>query len=516
MSVVLPVLDDTPQQRNAALDPVAAVPEQVRVAIHVGTWLVETSLVAHAPLSVVMEGLTRFLATTLADEGLSVQFNPTGVYSLAPEGGMPFSRSQALAELGVLDGDRLILREVHSTEVFKPLIEDGPDALAEFNAVRFPSFTAATARALALTALVAFALLLATLTVLAWWSNSTVQWWLAPVAAPALLAVVGAAVAQRRATALSYVLGISALPLAFAAGWVAVPPVDGANGAWTAANPTVASVAAGVVSLLVVRLTGIGITVHTAAVTGAGIAAVAAALLTFTGFDGRQVGTGAVVIGMIVIVGAPALSLLRAKVRPPSLPVPGEDIDRAELEEAALEVEVFDDADNVRSVALSDDEDRQLERRSRIANKYLTGLFIAAAVTLVVGAVAALRPGTHYFYGELALALLAVLIMLLRGRSLPDRLHSVVFFSGAFALTAGVAVVVVVGVHTPGAQLGVLAAVAAAGVLAVLAGLLLPGAKMSPITLRRIEQLEFVAILAVAPLAFWIVGAYAALRNGLW
>ncbi|MHC9295450.1 type VII secretion integral membrane protein EccD [Mycobacterium sp. LTG2003] len=516
MSVVLPVLDAAPQPDTSAAGPVAAVPEQVRVAIHVGTWFVETSLVAHAPLTVVMEGLTRFLATTLADEGLEVQFNPTGVYSLAPEGGMPYARSQTLAELGVLDGDRLILREIHSTEVFKPLIEDGPDALAEFNAVRFPSFTPATARSLALTALVAFGLLLAVLTMLSWWSASDVYWWLAPAVVPAVLAVAGSVIAKRRSAALSYALGIAALPLAFAAGWVAVPTLDGVDGAWTAANPTVAALAAGVVSLLVARLTGIGIMMHTAAVTGAGIGAVSAAVLTFTGFDGRQVGTGAVVAGMVVIVGAPALSLLRAKVRPPSLPVPGEDIDRAELEEAALEVEVFDDADNVRSVALSDDEDRQLERRSRVANKYLTGLFVAAVVTLVIGAVAALRPGTHYFYGELALALLTILIMLLRGRSLPDRLHATVFFIGAFALTAGTAVVVVAGVHTPGAQLGVITVVAASGVLALLAGLLLPRAKMSPITLRRIEQLEFVAILAVAPLAFWIVGAYAALRNGLW
>jgi hypothetical protein len=42
---------------------------------------------------------------------------------------------------------------------------------------------------------------------------------------------------------------------------------------------------------------------------------------------------------------------------------------------------------------------------------------------------------------------------------------------------------------------------------------MLPDAKMSPITLRRIEQLEFLFILAVAPLGFWIIGAFAFFRT---
>ncbi|MGH3583090.1 MAG: EsaB/YukD family protein, partial [Mycobacterium sp.] len=185
MSVVLPV-DSLPAdpsgQPDSNTSAVAAVPEQIRVAIHVGNYNVDTSLAAHAPLSIVMEGLVPFLAETLRSEGLAVDFTTTGVYTLAVEGGMPFARTLTLAEAGVLDGARLLLREVHSTEVFKPIIEDGSDALAEFNAVKFASFTGDTARVLGLVAVAGGAALTSALTIAAWWSTPSSLWWLPPSA----------------------------------------------------------------------------------------------------------------------------------------------------------------------------------------------------------------------------------------------------------------------------------------------------------------------------------------------
>ena len=57
------------------------------------------------------------------------------------------------------------------------------------------------------------------------------------------------------------------------------------------------------------------------------------------------------------------------------------------------------------------------------------------------------------------------------------------------------------------------ARVVAAVVAAVLAGLRLPGKHMSPVMLRRIENLEFVFIMAIPVVAFWVIGVYAAFRN---
>jgi type VII secretion integral membrane protein EccD len=517
MSVVLPVdlLPPEPGVKpDAASTAIAAVPEQIRVAIHVGHYNVDTSLAAHAPLSIVMEGLVPFLGETLRSEGLNVDFATTGVYTLAVEGGMPFARTLTLAEAGVLDGARLLLREVQSTEVFKPIIEDGSDALAEFNAVKFAAFTADTARTLALIALVGGAALTAVLTIAAWWSTPSRLWWAPPSGALTLLAIVAAIVAARRSLlAVSYAAGIAAIPLAFSLGWVAVPAYENTPGHWTAANAFAAAFAAAAVSAMVVWLTRVGISVHTTVVTVAALGAIAAGVRTFTGFDIRQIGTVAVVLGMAIVALAPGLSLLLAGVKPPSLPVPGEDIDRNELDEAAMVVEVFDDGNDVRTVALSDDEDTQLEGRSRVSNKYLTGLFIAGAWLFVTGAVAAVEPGTHYFWGEVAVATLSIFVLVLRGRSLPDRVHAVTFFAAAFVLLVGFTLTVTTGTADAVAEIGVLGTVAAATVLAALAGMVLPATKLSPITLRRIENLEFLGNFAVVMLAFWIVGAFAFFRN---
>ena len=517
MSVVLPVESlpaDPGRQPEATGTAVQAVPEQIRVAIHVGNYNVDTSLAAHAPLSIVMEGLVPFLAETLRNEGLNVDFTTTGVYTLAVEGGMPFARTLSLAEAGVLDGARLLLREVHSNEVFKPIIEDGSDALAEFNAVKFASFTADTARTLGLIAIVGGAALTAALTIAAWWSTPSSLWWAPPAGVLTLLAIIGAIVASRRSIRqVSYAAGIAAVPLAFALGWVAVPAYENTPGHWTAANVFAAAFATAAVSLIVLWLTGIGISVHTTVVTMAVIGAAAAGVRTYTGFDMRQIGTVAVVVGMILVAMAPGLALSLAGVKPPSLPVPGEDIDRTELDEAAMVVEVFDDGNDVRTVALSEDEDAQLERQSRVANKYLTGLFLAAVTTIVAGAIVATEPATHYFWGEVAVAILSILVLVLRGRSLPDRVHAVTFFVGAFVLLVGFTVTVITGTSTAVAEISVLGGVALVTVLAALAGMMLPGRIKSPIPLRRIEYLEFFANFAVAMLAFWIVGAFNFFRN---
>lgn len=517
MSVVLPIesvpADPGGQPENKPT-PVAAVPEQIRAIVHVGGFGIETSLTVHAPLTVIMHDLVDYVAKVLKDEGIAVDFNPKKVYTLAVEGGMPFARTLSLAEAGVLDGARLLLREVHSTEVFKPIIEDGSDALAEFNAVKFAAFTATTARTLGLIAIVGGAALTAALTIAAWWSTPSSVWWAPPAGALTLLAMVAAIVGSRRSMLpVSYAAGIAAVPLAFALGWVAVPAYENTPGHWTAANVLAAAFTAASVSLLVLWLTNVGISVHTAVVTLAGAAAVAAAVRTFTSFDIRQVSTVAVVAGMVLVAVAPGLALLLAGVKPPSLPVPGEDIDRNELDEAAMVVEVFDDGNDVPTVALSDDEDTMLESRSRVSNKYLTGLLLAAVTIIVTGAVAAVEPGTHYFWGEVAVAILAILVLVLRGRSLPDRVHAVTFFIAAFVLLVGFTLTIVIGTSTAVAELPVLGGVAVVTILAALAGMALPGAKMSPITLRRIENLEFVANFAVAMLAFWIVGAFAFFRN---
>lgn len=527
MTTVIPINDDLEDQADNGtgqdLSAVTAVPEQIRVAIEVGRHLVEQSLTAHAPLSQVMEKLPQCLKETLDAEGISVTFPDDAVYSLGLEGQTsPFPRRQSLSELGVLDGSILVLRQIFSEEVFSAPIESVEDALGIFNAAKFPEWTSATARALTLAVAVGFSALTSLALIRSWWSTPSPLWWAGPALTLVLLAVAGAAVARHRRNApqISYVLGIGAVLLAFALGWVAVPAVDGVPGQWTAANLLAASIAAAAISILVLWFTGVGLTVHTAVTTAALVGATASGVMAFTGIDGRQVGSVAVWLSMCLVVAAPKLALALARVPQPNLPAPGEEIDRGELEEAGMQVEVFADGTNNdddaeaasesgrSSVQLSESDDPQLEHRSTVANKYLTGLWVSASMVMIVGALAALRPRTHYFYGELAVALLAVLVMTLRARTLPDRVQAITFYSAAFLLTSGTVIVVINGFPYPVVQLSILAAVAALGTLTAVAGINLPNKKLPDTIRHRIQTIEFAVIAVIPPILGWVTGLY--------
>ena len=515
MSVVLPVGSATLPAEGEEAPAVAAVPEQLRLSVHVGGYLVDACVTAAAPLSVVMEGLVPFLVETLRERHLSVEFDRHAVYSLAVEGGMPLPRTGSLADAGILDGARLILREVHSAEVFRPIIEDPCDAMAEFNAVKFPEFTPAVASVLGLVATVVGALLVAGLLICSWWAHPGLWWWPATGAVVTVATLAGAVVAQRRGFApLSYVLGIALLPLAFSVGWSAVPAYESQPGAWTAANVYAGAFVVVLFSAIAHWLTGRGAVVHSAVITAGLSAGAAGAVMAFTGFTGPQVGAVAVVVGAVVIAAAPAMALSWAKVRPPSLPAPGEDIDRNELEEAAMVVEVSDDSAGWRQVALPDKEDTQLESNSRQGKKYLTGFYAAGVAVTVVGAISALQPpGAHYFYGQLALVIITILALGLRGRSTPDRVQSITFYLGATAVLAGMAITLVVGPSSATVALITVASTVAAVLLAVLIALRLPGAKVSHLTSRRIENGEFLLIVSIPILVMWISQLLAFLRN---
>lgn len=107
---------------------------------------------------------------------------------------------------------------------------------------------------------------------------------------------------------MSYAAGIAAVPLAFSLGWVAVPAYENTPGHWTAANVFAAAFATAAVSLIVLWLTGIGISVHHSGHHG-GDRRGRGRGLPYTGFDMRQIGTVAVVVGMILVAMAPGLAL---------------------------------------------------------------------------------------------------------------------------------------------------------------------------------------------------------------
>ncbi|NMD58456.1 MULTISPECIES: type VII secretion integral membrane protein EccD [Tsukamurella] len=496
----------------------SAVPEQVRVLVEVGENSVERSLLARRRLSVVMDSVIPGLEQIFPDH----DFATTGAWTFAREGGTPLARDKSLADAGVLDGDRLILAETFSTQTFRPLIESTADAIQEFCRQRFRRFESATARALGLLALVLGATVFSALVLIAWFEHSSVLWWF-PVAALASIAVVLAALSadrQYRAPQVAYALQLAAVPVLFSAGFVLIPPDGGVDGAFTAANVLTGSTFALIGVVVLGRASRLGATVLAALGLTAAAVVVASALFAYTPLGRPAIPAIGVIAGLLLANWAQGWALMLAGVRPDPLPPPGEDIDRSELD-AAYHVDTFDDESTTELARAQ--ENTGLERKARTAAKLLTGFYVAIAGILVVSALTVIVPDSHYFWGEVAIAVLTSVICVLRGRTLDDRVHATVFFVAGFVIAAGLAVVLVEALDSDLGRLVVI--VLSAAVLAGFgaAGLLLAdrvatdagghGRPLSARLLGRIEAGEKLAIFAVVLLALWCTRLFAAMRE---
>ncbi|KXP03186.1 type VII secretion integral membrane protein EccD [Tsukamurella pseudospumae] len=496
----------------------SAVPEQVRVLVEVGENSVERSLLARRRLSVVMDSVIPGLEQIFPDH----DFSTTGAWTFAREGGTPLARDKSLGDAGVLDGDRLILAETFSTQTFRPLIESTADAIQEFCRQRFRRFESTTARVLGLVALVLGAGVFSALVLTAWFAHSSALWWF-PVAALAAIAVVLAAVSADRqygARQVAYALQIAAAPVLFTAGFVLIPPDGGADGAFTAANVLVGALFALIGVIVLGRASGLGAAVLAGLGLVAAVTVVASALFAYTPLERPAIPAIGVIGALLLANWAQGWALMLARVRPDTLPPPGEDIDRNELD-AAYHVDTFDDETTTELARAQ--ENTGLERKARTAAKLLTGFYVAIAGVLVVSALTVLVPHSHYFWGEVVIAALVSVVCVLRGRTLDDRVHATVFFVAGFLVAAGLAVILVTAVDSDLARLAVIV-VSAIALAAFGTGALLLADRVStdpaghgrPLSARLMGRIEFgekFAIFAVVMLALWTTRVFAFMRE---
>jgi type VII secretion integral membrane protein EccD len=144
------------------------------------------------------------------------------------------------------------------------------------------------------------------------------------------------------------------------------------------------------------------------------------------------------------------------------------------------------------------------------ANNVLTGICVAAAVTLPAAVWATLMPGRSRSGAALVLAGLFVLIFISRGRAFADKRQAVALVCGAVAAVC-VGVIRYV-VHEPATSADsllwgalILAGFGAAGLVAAL---LVPITRFTPLVRMLAEWLEIAAIIAALPLAAWIGGLF--------
>lgn len=488
---------------------------RARMAVLVSSYQVDVVVPTKFTIETFIDDLLVVLANAIDDE--TVDFTPpTGQWSLARPGEAPMPRWRSLADHDVVDGTVLVLAPVESAEVFTPVVEDITDALALINEREFAEFDSDTAAVVGLATLGAGAVAVAAMLSWAWTETGSV-WWYALSALLLGVICAGAAVQARQRDYTPRVclgLALSSIPLLFAGGAMLVPPAYGEPGPFEAANLAAGSVVAAVTAAAIMRVTKLGIATLMA-VTVLGVAAAAAAIpLTYLDLSVRQATGGAALVGLVLLTAAPRLAVVIARIRPPDLPDPGNEVSPATLTDIFDAESARDDAD----LESAEDAERNreqagvgIEGRARLAVTSLRGLIAATSVLLAVAVVAsaACSPGG---IREIVLAAAVAGLLAMRSRWFPDRVQAIALISAAAAIVVGVGFVLVGAYGTAPAHLMVVLLVAVAAIAGCVAAVQLPGRRLSPVTRRIIDLIEYALILVIPIISCWIMGIYTAMR----
>ncbi|WP_280396316.1 type VII secretion integral membrane protein EccD [Nocardia brasiliensis] len=487
---------------------------RARVGVLVATYQVDVVVPTRFTVETFIDDLLVVLAEAIDDE--SIDFTaPTGLWSLARPGEPPIPRWHVLADYDIADGALLMLSVVESAEEFKPVVEDITDALALTNEREFAEYDAETSAVTGMAVLGLGALTASVLLSWSWFRTGSFWWCGLPALLLGAAAALGAVSAGRRAgtTRPGLGLALSAVPLLFAGGAMLVPAPYGEPGPFGAANLAAGAVLAAVSAILLLRLTGWAVATMIATATLALVGTVAALTATYTNVAIRQLGGGALLIGLILLTFAPRLAVMLARIQPPDLPDPGNEVTPASLtdifdNESGAEQGRSDTSPEPRLPSTGAD----IERRARYAVACLRGLIVAIAAQLAVAAVVVcvVSPGG---VREIVVAAAVAAILVMRARWHPDRVQALALIGSAAAVVVGVGAVLAGAYSSSGARLLVALAVVVVAGAGCAAAVHLPGRRLTPVTRRLIDLLEYALIVLIPVLACWIAGIYTALRR---
>ena len=487
-----------------------AFPARCAVAVVCGEHLVSQVYPASVPVEVFVDNIVELLNDDLKRRGLTVLESGVG-YELHKVNGVRLDVTKTLDELGVEDGATLVLAPAVEGDSFEPQYESLSTGLARIGKNLFHPVTADTA---AHTALAILAMISASVIGLAV-RNRTAGDSIVPSVVTGvlgLLAIGGAgAVAQWWPHRADLIGGFA---------WLSVPLLAvslgaGAPGALGAAHLFITALAAGVLTCGVAVMTRRHINVAATIVTLCGLGGVVAAARMWRPVPAQWLGMCTLVILLFLLTLAPTIALWAARIRPPYFgSVTGRDLFRRS---AGLPVDAVSPVDESAEEELSPDttpRGAQIAAAAVRANNVLTGICVAAGLTLPAAVWATLMPGHNRSGAAAALAGLFVLIFISRGRAFADKRQ-------ATALVCGAAAAVCVGVikyvlHGPAASaesvLWAALVLACFGVAGLAAALLVPITRFTPLVRMIAEWLEIVAIIAALPLAAWIGGLFTWVR----
>jgi type VII secretion integral membrane protein EccD len=490
--------------------PKVAFPARCAVAVVCGEHLISQVYPASVPVEVFVDNIVELLNDELKRRGLTGLESGVG-YELHKANGVRLDVTKTLDELGVEDGATLVLVPAVNGESFEPQYESLSTGLARIGKKLFQPVTAVTA---AHTALAILAMISGVVLGLAL-RNRTAEDSMVPsivTGAGGLLAIGGAGVVARWWPHRGDLLD------GFA--WLAVPLLAvslgaGAPGDLGSAHLFITALAIGVLTCGIAVMTRRHVNVAATIVTLCALGGVVAAARMWWPIPAQWIGMCTMVGLLFLLTLAPTVALWAARIRPPYFgSVTGRDLFRRS---AGLPVDAVSPVDEAAEEELSPDttpRGTQIAAAAVRANNVLTGICMAAGSTLPAAVWATLMPGQPRSGAAAVLAGLFVLIYISRGRAFADKRQAIALVCGAVA--AACAGVIKYVLHEPAtsadATLWGAVMLGGFGAAGLVAALLVPITRFTPLVRMVAEWLEIVAIIAALPLAAWIGGLFAWVR----
>ncbi|WP_205875508.1 type VII secretion integral membrane protein EccD [Mycobacterium camsae] len=484
-------------------------PARCAVAVVCGEHLLSQVYPASVPIEVFLDNAVELLNDELKRRGLSGLDAGTG-YELHKANGVRLDVTKTLDELGVEDGATLTLVPAVDGESFEPQYESLSTGLARVGKRLFEPVTVRTAVHTALAITAAAAATLAGLAVRQRISTDALTPSILSGGA-GLLTAGGAVVVWRwwpHRTDMIDGLGWLAVPL------FAVALAGGAPGHLGAAHIFIAALTAAVSTWAITAATGRYLSSAAAVVTLCTLAGTVAAVRMWCPVPGQWLGMCTLIALLFLLTVAPTIALWIARIRPPYFgSITGRDLFRRGSGLPADAVSpVSEGSEGADEDANPDTTPRgaQIAAAAIRANHVLTGICVGAAAALPAAVWSSLMPGRHRATAAAVLAALFVVIFISRGRAFADKRQAVALVSGA--ATATCAGVVKYVVHEPASSAQALLAAAvllvAFASAGLLAALLVPVTRFTPLVRMAAEWVEIAAIIAALPMAAWIGGLF--------
>jgi type VII secretion integral membrane protein EccD len=445
-----------------------------RVSIHSGSAVVDVALPSQLTVATLIPPIVDIVEgrDTGGQDDLTARR-----YQLSRPGTSALRRSTTLAQNGIRDGEVLVLSHSRAP-VAPPRYDDAAEAICATLDARGGSPPPGH-HATRLTGAVAAGGLtvIGTLALVRDSFDANVSRHIDATAGAAglvsLVALMFATYAHRtyRDPLAGITLGAIATTFGALAGFLAVP------GRPAFPHVLLAAMAAVVMSVLAMRLSGCGVVAFTAVSCCALLTAIAALTAVETGAPLRAISSVSALVSLGLLGAAPRLSIIFAGLSPRLT--------------TAQEFDVVD--------APADD----WSARAIQADAWLASLLAAFSSAAAAGAISTLVAGAPRL-NSIAFAAMTAALLLLRANS-AERRTLVCVISGIVTIgtTLGVATV---GIPRHGPW--IVAATAMMVALAVCSGFVAPAISASPVVRRCIELLECLALVAMVPLTCWVCGAY--------